>query len=257
MYIFQLQDCKFNDDNIFIPDDMLDIKIEKVINKNTNDFSGKYLIHVNGDTFGLFSDLYTYCSTKYILEKIKDKYKLQYKFYRKGTITCYLYTEKEKLHKLDDKTFKLVKALSLVPLSTFEGYCMFGVFISNTYNGWRKLNMGNYFLMKLGDKKHYIKLSIVDIKGSHLPSLIDKVKELDKQIHTIEDINKIDKFELDYEIKRILAKKNYTQYKSLLDSIINYDPLQMIIAASSTTESYDIKDRIAKITSELLRRKSS
>ena len=212
-------------------DDLVPIMIEQVYNKNKDKYIHKYMIHVNGDTYGLFSDKYVYCSTKFLVEKFKN-FKMDRFFYYKGNITTYLESETSNNIPLDNETFRLLAALSDEKLEMFESDSKIGIYLINSYTGMSKILIGNYLKIQFAKEKSlFVKFALTDFSTSHIGGLLHKIENniLELDYITIDRINRISMEDAVKILQKYLTKKEYKKYESIKNEVGQLKPIHMLI----------------------------
>ena len=230
----------------FKPDDLVPITIQKVKNPVTNNFVDKYIIHVNGDSFGLFSGRYVYCSTKGLVDKLKN-YNLVNKTYSNGFLTVYLeHKEQAKVFELNESELKAL--LLLRPeLENLNKEVTSGIFITNSYTGTSKLSIGNYIKIS-GNEDVFVKYYVANQKTIHISSITSTVENLEAFEISIEDVKKIDP--VYFESLLPLSKKKLEELKAHARNVMPYNTLHLLIILSQIAPNS--MEEIGKIVSKFL-----
>jgi len=233
------------------PNDLVPVIIENVINKNSSLHSNKYIIHLGSYSFGLFSERYTYVSTKELVDNIqKSGYTMQYFYQYGGFIEAMLTKNKDtKLFNLDEKSKKIIAILSNVDYNFLNIKTTEGIYIINNYAGTSKLIMGNALIVSHSETKRKIsiKVDINNIEKAHMRSSIEKAEKTsdsgfsDFNVDTIKNINVNIAESI---LEDVMPKKDFKHMKEDLTALEAYTTWHMIIWA---TFFYSLKkDNVTK-----------
>jgi len=216
-------------------DDLVPVMLERITNQ-FGELSNRFLIHVNDDVFGVFSENYTYISSKELVRIIEQhtSLRMSHKRYNKGILTVYLEDPADDAQLLEQlELIKLAKLLmDYDDDDLMDIVSRSGIFFVNSYNGASKLVIGLHISVRSAETVLFDVpvMRIFKDAQAHLPQATNFIKSLDISrpniLKSLEQLKSINTAKFVRTLQYYFPKK---KLQMILESLSSFKPQYSVI----------------------------